>query len=76
MVLSDRAWPGRRVNLDHVVIAPSGVFVIDTKAYGGRVELVDRGSFAVRRGLHVQTLRARPVKVRRQPVPEGRRRRP
>jgi len=45
IVLSDRAWPGRRANLDHVVVAPSGVFVIDTKAYGGRVELVDRGSF-------------------------------
>ena len=45
VVLSDRAWPGRRANLDHVVVAPSGVFVIDTKAYGGRVELVDRGSF-------------------------------
>ena len=44
-VLSDRAWPGRRSNLDHVVVAPSGVFVIDTKAYRGRVELIDRGSF-------------------------------
>ena len=46
IVLSDRAWPGRRANLDHVVVAPSGVYVIDTKAYGGRVELIDRGSFA------------------------------
>ena len=45
IVLSDRAWPGRRANLDHVVVAPSGVFVIDTKAYGGRVELIDHGSF-------------------------------
>ncbi|MHB1911679.1 MAG: nuclease-related domain-containing protein [Acidimicrobiales bacterium] len=45
IVLSDRAWPGRRANLDHVVIAPTGVFVIDTKAHAGRVELIDRGSF-------------------------------
>jgi len=45
IVLSDRAWPGRRANLDHVVVASSGVFVIDTKAYGGRVGLIDRGSF-------------------------------
>jgi len=44
-VLSDRAWPGRRANLDHVVVAPSGVFVIDAKAYRGKVELIDRGSF-------------------------------
>ncbi|MHB1446715.1 MAG: nuclease-related domain-containing protein [Acidimicrobiales bacterium] len=45
IVLSDRAWPGRRANLDHVVVAPTGVFVIDTKAHAGRVELIDRGSF-------------------------------
>jgi len=31
--------------LGPVVAAPSGVFVIDTKAYRGRVELIDRGSF-------------------------------
>ncbi|MHB1910910.1 MAG: nuclease-related domain-containing protein [Acidimicrobiales bacterium] len=38
---------GRRspANLDHVVIAPSGVLVIDTKAHAGPVELIDRGSF-------------------------------
>jgi hypothetical protein len=45
VVLSDRAWPGRRANLDHVVVAPSGVLVVDAKAYRGRVELIDRGSF-------------------------------
>ena len=38
VVLSDRAWPGRRANLDHVVVAPSGVLVVDTKAYLGRVK--------------------------------------
>ncbi|MHB1446210.1 MAG: nuclease-related domain-containing protein [Acidimicrobiales bacterium] len=44
-MLSDRGRPGRRANLDRVVVAPSGVFVINTKAHGGRVELIDRGSF-------------------------------
>jgi hypothetical protein len=38
-VLDDLAWPGRRFeNIDHVVIGPSGVFVIDSKSWSGRVE--------------------------------------
>ncbi|MFC7725319.1 nuclease-related domain-containing protein [Nocardioides sp. GCM10028917] len=32
VVLHDLAWPGRqRANLDHVVIGPGGVFVVDAK---------------------------------------------
>jgi hypothetical protein len=32
VVLHDRRLPGRRGNLDHVVIGPSGVWVVDSKA--------------------------------------------
>lgn len=32
-VLHDRAMPGRSANIDHIVIAPSGVYVIDAKHY-------------------------------------------
>jgi hypothetical protein len=32
-VLHDRAVPGSRANLDHVVIGPTGVWVVDSKAY-------------------------------------------
>lgn len=40
--LHDLAWPGRdRANIDHVVIGPTGVFVIDTKNWAGRVEVRD-----------------------------------
>jgi hypothetical protein len=36
--LHDVRWPGRpRANIDHVVIGPGGVFVIDTKNWTGRI---------------------------------------
>lgn len=45
-VLHDRHWPGtRNANLDHIVVGPSGVFVIDAKKYQGKIELVDKGSW-------------------------------
>lgn len=36
-VLHDLGIPGSRANLDHVVIGPSGVTVVDAKAYSGRL---------------------------------------
>jgi len=44
-VLHDRRIPGARANVDHIVVAPWGVFVIDAKNYKGRVEKRDRGGF-------------------------------
>jgi len=45
-VLHDRRWPGTRsANIDHIVVAPSGVFVIDAKKYQGKLEIVDKGSW-------------------------------
>lgn len=43
-VLHDRALPRSRANLDHLVVAASGVWVIDAKKYRGRVEVVDVSS--------------------------------
>jgi hypothetical protein len=43
VVLHDRRIPRSRANIDHVVVAPSGVWVIDTKHYDGKVELRNRG---------------------------------
>jgi len=41
-VLHDVRWPGRRfANIDHVVVGPGGVFVIDSKAWSGVVEVRD-----------------------------------
>jgi hypothetical protein len=38
LALHDRRIPGSRANIDHVVVAPSGVWVIDAKLYQGKVE--------------------------------------
>ena len=41
-VFHDIRWPGRRyANIDHVVVGPGGVFVIDSKNWSGRVEVDD-----------------------------------
>lgn len=41
-VLHDVRWPGRpRANIDHVVVGPTGVFVIDTKHWSGRITIRD-----------------------------------
>lgn len=42
-VLHDRRTPGSTANIDHIVVAPSGVFVIDTKRYKGRPHLRNVG---------------------------------
>jgi hypothetical protein len=38
VVLHDRAIPNSRANIDHIAVVPTGVWVIDTKRYRGRVE--------------------------------------
>ena len=39
MLLHDRCIPGSRANIDHLAVAPSGVWVIDAKKYNGKVEV-------------------------------------
>ena len=43
VVLHDLAVPGSRANLDHLVIGPGGVFVVDSKHYRGRLHLDPSG---------------------------------
>jgi nuclease-like protein len=43
-VLHDRLVPGSRANIDHIVVGPSGVFVIDAKKYKGAIEVRNVGS--------------------------------
>lgn len=43
VVLHDRKVPGTRGNIDHLVISPTGVWVIDAKNYTGKVEVRDVG---------------------------------
>jgi hypothetical protein len=42
-VLHDRRIPGSKANIDHIVIGPAGVFIVDPKNYRGRVEQRDVG---------------------------------
>ncbi len=42
-ILHDLAVPGSRANIDHLAIGPSGVFVIDSKQYRGRLQLDPSG---------------------------------
>ena len=47
--LHDRRIPPTRANIDHIVIAPTGVYVIDAKNYTGRAQLrVTGGIFSPR----------------------------
>lgn len=43
IVLHDRRIPGTRANIDHIAVAPSGIYVIDAKNYTGEVRREDRG---------------------------------
>lgn len=48
-VLHDRRIPGSRANIDHLVVTPNGVFVVDPKRYSGRPHLrVEGGLFRPR----------------------------
>lgn len=42
-VLHDRLVPGTRANIDHIVVGPAGVFVVDAKKYTGALEVRDVG---------------------------------
>ena len=42
-VLHDRRVPGTPGNIDHLVVAPAGVFVVDAKRYEGLIGIRDRG---------------------------------
>ncbi len=44
-VLHDRCIPGTRANIDHIVVSPAGVFVVDAKNWSGRVEQRDVGGW-------------------------------
>lgn len=45
LVLHDRRLPRSQANIDHLVVAPAGVWVIDAKRDRGRVAALDRGGW-------------------------------
>ena len=44
-VLNDRRVPGTRGNIDHLLTAPAGIFVVDAKRYKGSLQIRDEGGF-------------------------------
>ena len=44
-VLHDRRVPRSAANIDHILIAPAGVFVVDAKNLRGKIEIRNRGGF-------------------------------
>lgn len=44
-VLHDRRKPGSKANIDHLVVGPRGVYVIDAKHYSGKLEVRTEGGF-------------------------------
>ncbi len=44
-VLHDRLVPQSKANIDHIAVAPGGVFVVDAKKYAGPIEIRDVGNF-------------------------------
>src|SRR4051812_33261348 len=39
-VFHDVRWPGRaQANIDHVLVGPGGVFVVDTKSWSGHIDV-------------------------------------
>ena len=57
VVLHDLAVPGSKANIDHLVIGPGGVVVIDSKQYRGRLRLDPSG--LLWHGCHLLTMTLR-----------------
>jgi len=38
VILTDRQVPGTKSNIDHIVVAPSGVWIIDSKNWRGKIQ--------------------------------------
>ncbi|MGH9078471.1 MAG: nuclease-related domain-containing protein [Acidimicrobiales bacterium] len=45
VMLHDRRIPGSKANIDHLVVASAGVWIVDAKSFKGRVEQRDVGTW-------------------------------
>ncbi len=53
VVLTDRRVPGTKSNIDHIVIAPSGVWIIDSKKWNGKIKYKAESMMSVNMRLFV-----------------------
>ena len=56
IVLHDRLIPGSRANIDHIVIGPPGVAVVESKSYSGRLKVRGGEVFVGGRRMTSQTV--------------------
>ena len=54
-IFNDVKLPGKGGNIDHIVIGPSGVFVIETKNYSGKYRINGNKWFYYKNGKYVET---------------------
>jgi hypothetical protein len=52
-VLTDRRLPGTDANIDHIVIASSGVWIIDSKKWKGKIEYKANSMMSINNRLYV-----------------------
>ena len=45
VLIHDRKIPGTRANIDHIVVAATGIWIVDAKKYKGKVERRDVGGW-------------------------------
>jgi len=60
-IFNDVKFPGSYGNLDHVVIGPNGIFVIETKNYGGFF-IVKEDGWYYKKGDYIKESRSQPGK--------------
>ena len=53
VILTDRQVPGTKSNIDHIVVAPSGVWIIDAKTWRGKIEYKSTSLFGMEKRLFV-----------------------
>lgn len=53
VILTDRLLPETKSNIDHIVVAPSGVWIIDTKTWRGKIEYKSTSVFGTEKRLFV-----------------------
>ena len=53
VILTDRLVWGTQSNVDHIVVAPSGVWIIDSKTWKGRIEYKSSSMFSTEKRLFV-----------------------
>ncbi len=54
-IFNDVKLPGKGGNIDHIVIGPSGVFVIETKNYSGKYRINGNKWFYYKNGKYIET---------------------